>query len=518
MSFVLFGMGCPNPYTHDKPFIVILDSRKLTFLAASRYGSTVKKAVSYLRVSSEDQVGNTSLDDQQRINAEFIEQNGWEQIAVFREEGESAKTAKRPQLIAMLAYCRENRVDFAVALDVKRFARNVYDHMDIKRTLAQSGTLTRFVLDRFDDSPSGRFHEVIMSGAAAFDNEERSERSKRGMSATVRAGGWVAHAPKGYKCARVGRLPSLVPDEAVAMKVRDAFNAVASGVPLAEAVRPLRISRAWEFIQRPVFAGYNRVDGELVAGSWPAIVPFDVWALAQERIRRKNRAVRLDFWMRGFLRCECGQMLTASYSKGRTKKYGYYHCKACHARHPSQKLEAEFLAWLEKESAKHAESFKAVKLAAAKEIRAIADEGAERQRLAHAESERAAKKLSALVDMKLNGDISQEEYCAKRNELITERDEAQRAYLLGAISDEDVMDMLDDAAWILDHFAEFLGNAQHPELLLILRSLVGSTITRHGCGTWSNRENDGLYWLESSLGGAKQTLAPPTGFEPVLPG
>ena len=481
-----------------------------------RYCSTVKRAVSYLRVSSEDQVGNTSLDDQSRLCAEYIRQSGWDHVATFREEGESAKTAKRPQLVSLVSFCRDNRIDFVVVLDAKRLARNVEDHASIKRRLLERGSALRFVLDRFDDSPSGRFHENVVAAAAQFDNEERGARSKRGMSATIRAGGWVTLAPRGYKTVRRGRLPSLEPDETWAPKVRAAFEAVVGGARPKDAVRELRIANAWEFLRRPVFAGYHRVDGELVAGSWPAIVPFDVWALAQERMKTRTQTPRLDFWMRGMLRCECGHMLTAGYSRNHAGvRYGYYRCKACGKAHPSKKLEASFLAWLEKENGLHAESFNLVRLAAAREIRAMAEAGTEHQRKAHAESERIAKKLSALVDMKLNGDIVQSEYDAKRAELLEARESAQKDYLFGSIAENEVLAMLDDAAWILDHFAEFLGQSQHPELLLVLRSLVGSTVTCKADGTWLNQENDGLYWLESQLTDEKKGMAYLTGVEPV---
>lgn len=484
----------------------------LTSLLIRIYLVRMKRAVSYLRVSSDDQVRNTSLDDQSRLCAEYIRQSGWDHVATFREEGESAKTAKRHQLSALISFCRDNRIDFVVVLDAKRLARNVEDHASIKRRLLERGSALRFVLDRFDDSPSGRFHENVVAAAAQFDNEERGARSKRGMSATVRAGGWVTLAPRGYKTVRRGRLPSLEPDEAWAHKVRGAFEAVIGGAKPKDAVRGLRIVNAHDFLRRPVFAGYNRVDGELVAGSWPAIVPFDVWALAQERMTTRTQTPRLDFWMRGMVRCACGHLFTAGYSRNHSGvRYGYYRCKACGKAHPSKKLEASFLAWLEKENAAHAESFKAVKLAAAKEIRSMVEAGADHQRKAHVESERIAKKLSALVDMKLNGDISQEEYDAKRSELMAAREQSQRDYLFGAIAESDLLAMLDDAAWILDHFTDFLGQAKHPELLLVLRALVGSTVTCKPDGTWLNQENDGLYWLESQLTDGKQEVAYLTG-------
>jgi predicted site-specific integrase-resolvase len=66
-------------------------------------------AVVYCRVSTKEQTQNLSLDTQRRSCLKHCEQNGWTVREVFREEGESAKTANRPELLRMLAYCRENK-------------------------------------------------------------------------------------------------------------------------------------------------------------------------------------------------------------------------------------------------------------------------------------------------------------------------------------------------------------------------------------------------------------------------
>src|SRR2546423_14160557 len=67
-----------------------------------------EKAVIYTRVSTEEQVkGGTSLSGQKAACEEYCERQGYKVAKSFVEEGESAKTANRTELKALLTYCRE---------------------------------------------------------------------------------------------------------------------------------------------------------------------------------------------------------------------------------------------------------------------------------------------------------------------------------------------------------------------------------------------------------------------------
>ncbi len=69
-----------------------------------------KKAIIYLRVSTEEQVDNFSLDTQENICRKEAEKRGYTVIEMFREEGRSAKNISgRPVLINLLEYCRKNK-------------------------------------------------------------------------------------------------------------------------------------------------------------------------------------------------------------------------------------------------------------------------------------------------------------------------------------------------------------------------------------------------------------------------
>jgi DNA invertase Pin-like site-specific DNA recombinase len=82
-------------------------------------------AVIYVRVSTKEQTENLSLPTQLRACEEYYRRQGYEILARFHEEGESAKSTDRSQLQNLLTFCRLNkgRVHFVVVLNLTRFAR-----------------------------------------------------------------------------------------------------------------------------------------------------------------------------------------------------------------------------------------------------------------------------------------------------------------------------------------------------------------------------------------------------------
>ncbi len=467
----------------------------------------MKTAVTYLRVSSAEQIGNTSLDDQDERTRKHIMDKGWKHLKTFREEGKSAKDDDRPVLKKLLQFCAENEVDFVVSLDMSRLSRNTEAYLRIRRTLAAFGTKLSFTSFDAGESPEGIFMSTMQAAMAEFDNRQRGLKAQRGMEATKKAGGWTTYAPKGYRCVRRGRLPSLEPND-MALSVRVAFEQVADGLKtIAEAARSIGVAKATDFFRRPVFAGYHEIDGEFIKGSWPAIVPIDVWSRVQERMKRRQNAKHTDFWLRGHLRCECGHMLTASYSQGRKAKYGYYHCFYCHARHPARPLENAFCARLNSLAKEHAQTFTEVKQACIRDLKGALAAAEEAKSVAAMESASIGRKLSSLLDLHLSGGIGRDEYDAKRAELVARRRDIQQNYIQEAVSSDELLDLLDCAAYLLNNMTEFLGKAGFADLMIVVRALVGSITDVSASGELSNREKDGLYWLSSMLTPPENAMA-----------
>ena len=107
------------------------------------------KAIIYTRVSSDEQVKGTSLNDQEARCRRYCSDQGIEVLQVFREEGASAKTIERRMLLEAMEYCRKSRgkVDAFVVWKVDRFARNAEDHFAVRKLLLEYGVTLRSVTE-----------------------------------------------------------------------------------------------------------------------------------------------------------------------------------------------------------------------------------------------------------------------------------------------------------------------------------------------------------------------------------
>ncbi len=325
------------------------------------------RAVLYCRVSSLEQTKNLSLPTQEKACREYCARQGYEVDRLF-VDAESARSATdRPEFVKLLSYCREQRgrVNAVVVYAVNRFARNNTDHHGVAALLRGLGVSLRSVTEPIDDTPSGKLMEAILAGFAQFDNDVRSERVTAGMNAARERGRWVNRPPIGYL---IGRgMPSLVPDPDRAPLVREAFALAAAGVRgrllidrltalglrtrsgnelTATTLYPMLRNRAYlGLLHAPTAAGEVR-------GDFEPLVDEETFGRVQAQLTNAPTSTKAiarqrnhpDFPLRRFARCGvCGRPLTGSKSKGSTKYYAFYHCRAGCVRVPAGVLETAFL-------------------------------------------------------------------------------------------------------------------------------------------------------------------------------
>ena len=235
------------------------------------------RAVIYTRVSSEEQVSNLSLDVQEKTCRDYCARNGWKVEAVYREEGESAKTADRTVLWQMLADLRgrPGLVEYVVVYDTSRFARDVYAHASLKQLLMKSGARLRAATQPLEDTAAGRAIEGVFAVFNQLDNELRAEKITAGMKETVARGRWPWAAPLGYKNDRRDGRKVVVFDDLRAQLMKKAFESVASGDAPADVLRrvsalgldskkgyPLRLQEFTKLLRNSSTRGWrSRVSG-----------------------------------------------------------------------------------------------------------------------------------------------------------------------------------------------------------------------------------------------------------------
>ncbi len=155
------------------------------------------------------------------------------------DKGESARSADRPQLRAMLARIAEDDdVDAVVVHKVDRLARNMEDHIAIRALLRRRGVALVSVTENLDETASGRLVEGIHALMAEFYSANLAAEVRKGMGQKAKLGGYPHKAPLGYLNVRepIGgrQVAHIVVDPERAPLVKVAFDLYATGQWTAE--------------------------------------------------------------------------------------------------------------------------------------------------------------------------------------------------------------------------------------------------------------------------------------------
>ena len=293
-------------------------------------------AVIYCRVSTKQQVENLSLPTQQQACKEYCQRQGLTILRAFIDRGESAKTTERPELQQLLAYCRQNKgcVQCVVVYNVTRFARHKYDHVALRVLLQKLGVTLRSVTEPIDDTSTGQLMEGILASFAQFDNDQKAERTKTGMTAALQRGRWTFKAPLGYINSSSGTASSsLIPDPERAHLIRRAFEEYGTGGLTTQQVlrhvtalglttqrgRGVSPQTFGALLRNRIYEGRIEVPGFGVSaeGDFAPLVSGELFQRVQRLLDGKGVAPKPhqrnhpDFPLRRFVACaECGTPLT----------------------------------------------------------------------------------------------------------------------------------------------------------------------------------------------------------------
>ena len=260
-----------------------------------------------------------------------------------------------------------------VVFNVTRFARQKYDHVTLRVLLQKLGVTLRSVTEPIDDTSTGQLMEGILASFAQFDNDQKAERTKTGMTAALQRGRWTFKAPLGYRNSSNGTASSsLIPDPVRAPLIRRAFEVYGTGSHTTRQVlrqvtalglstqrgRGLSPQTFGALLRNRIYEGRIEVPslGVSAQGDFAPLVSEELFQRVQRLLGGKGVALKPhqrnhpDFPLRRFVACAaCGTPLTGSRSTGRSRRYAYYHCRSCQVvRVPKEHLEALFVALLER--------------------------------------------------------------------------------------------------------------------------------------------------------------------------
>jgi site-specific DNA recombinase len=317
----------------------------------------LKQAVAYIRVSSIEQVENYSLDNQLKDIQREAERRGYAIVEVFREEGKSAKTAKRPKLIELLEYCRlhKREIQAVFVYKIDRLSRNTMDYLIIRKKLADFGIDFISATETTGKEPHEELLETVLAGFATFDNRVRAVRATVGLKSRFLEGWKIGKPPLGYKSGKIGDKEIIENDPKTFNLMKKAWTLMATGTKTLAEMRdlmdgwglkafykgkhyPLRTQTVSRLFKNKFYMGILSSEKyrEEIRGKHNAMIDEATYYKVQAIILgrnvnepgyRYNRDNEI-FLLRRIVRCTCGM----GYTGGMTKygKFGYYHCpKRC---------------------------------------------------------------------------------------------------------------------------------------------------------------------------------------------
>ena len=165
-------------------------------------GKKKMRYAAYVRVSSEEQIGNYSVDAQKRAVETWVVSNGGILTQIYTDEGHSGRTAERPAFRQMRRDARRRKFDAIVVHKFDRFARNRTESLAIKSLLRHDYGIKIFSASEpseDSDGPMGALIEGIMESIADWYSQNLSAETAKGKKERSHQGMHNNRAPFGMK-------------------------------------------------------------------------------------------------------------------------------------------------------------------------------------------------------------------------------------------------------------------------------------------------------------------------------
>ncbi|MCB0175807.1 MAG: recombinase family protein, partial [Anaerolineae bacterium] len=325
-----------------------------------------KRAVSYRRVSTDEQANNYSLSSQQKEIQTYAARNGMEIVADFMDDY-TGSSLERPGLTQARRWAKQRRADCIICLDSDRLTRHPTHYIILRDELVELGIelhYTRRGKVNLDDSMS-----MLIEDFYGRKNEQWKkdiiEATTRGRREKVRQGNVITHGtpPYGYREVKDGdktRLEIYEPEAAIVRRIFNLYvyeekgyhlitqELTADNIPTRADIglRNLDKKRGrceWStasiqrIIKRETYTGkwyYAKTSDAPILVQVPTIIPKEVW-LAAQRKRRSNRGGRLgakhEYLLSGRGECACcSSPVSGQSNKWKSKNASglilYYRC------------------------------------------------------------------------------------------------------------------------------------------------------------------------------------------------
>lgn len=316
-------------------------------------GGPLRVAI-YVRVSREEQVKyGHSLDNQLNMCIAFAQQNNYEVVKIFQEEGRSAKDTKRPRLQELLTEKKKGKlkIDAVLVWRIDRFTRKNKDYHgelaaffeDYKLQLL-SATEPNNVKD-----PNVKLNRNINLAVAEWESDINSLRTSSTMLGRVKQGYYPSKPPVGYVNIERNNKKIIEQDPETAPYVKRVFEMYSTGLYTYKSIaqelsasgfivnkQPVNHKCVENILHKfaPFYIGKIIWKSEEYQGKQEPIIDAALLAAANAAMsdRGFEKTQVHHFLYRGIIKDgRTGKPLTAQTQKGQHKsgEYKYYNSLRC---------------------------------------------------------------------------------------------------------------------------------------------------------------------------------------------
>ncbi len=401
------------------------------------------KAIILARVSSKSQEDEGySLDSQIKLLRDYCAAKELTVVREFRITETASKQLRRTVFQEMLKVITKDRVLHLVVEKTDRLTRNLRDaariddwlESDERRTLhlVKEGQ----VLQKKSRSDTKFMWSINLALAKKYTDNLREEVMK-GWAEKLAQGWLPAPPPPGYMTITEAGKRIHVPNPATMALVQRVFelymtpNHSVQSITLEMAAmgivtkhgHPHVKSAVAKMLGNPFYIGINRLDGKEYPGAQEPIISQELFDQVQAKLHRKSlsRSRKHDPVFKGMVRCDsCGGLVSWEKQKGRYYGYCQRTKAACSGKGLREdRVEQKVIDLLEKIHDSNGAVITGLKQAIEKS-RPAETVGAYRAKVVesiNAQVQRTKRMQERLYEEKLAGEISQDRYAGKAQEL-----------------------------------------------------------------------------------------------------
>jgi site-specific DNA recombinase len=318
----------------------------------------IKKAVGYTRVSTENQLDNFSIPEQEDAIREYCRQNGFHLVNIYNEgAGSGASLEDREVFIEMLQnVLSSNNIDYIIVHKQDRFARNQVEALYLLNLLQEHGKNLICIADNINtENETAKLFFSIKAMIAEQERWNINFNTKKGMKKRAESGLFNGGRVYGY-ITTPSKTLEIHPEQAKIVRFifekyaieNWGYKKIASFLN-RQGIKTLN-NREWTIngiktiLTNPIYVGFIRwgqyknwnkrrrkgkADPIISKGQHQPIISTELWNKTQEILQvRSHMPQKLhhgSYFLSGLLKCpQCGASMVQHKSGG--GKYKYYQC------------------------------------------------------------------------------------------------------------------------------------------------------------------------------------------------